>query len=178
MGEGSVGPAAVLTVRPVGPGEVELCRALGSFVRDAYVTLSGHVPEPEYEVELADVAGRAGLPDTVVLAVFDDDGAPLGCATFVAGPGSPLAEHQEDGFASMRMVGVDPAAQGRGAGRALVEECLRRARAGGVAGMALHTTPWMTKAHALYESLGFVRDPGLDWRPVPDVPLLGYRLTF
>jgi hypothetical protein len=34
----------------------------------------------------------------------------------------------------------------------------------------------MTRAHALYESLGFVRDPGRDWRPVPDIALVAYRL--
>jgi hypothetical protein len=34
----------------------------------------------------------------------------------------------------------------------------------------------MTRAHRLYESFGFVRDPALDWVPVPDIPLLGFRL--
>jgi ribosomal protein S18 acetylase RimI-like enzyme len=165
-------------IRELDPGEEELCRILGRFVVESYVTLPGHVPEPEYEDELADVAGRAGLPDTAVLVAFDDDGTPLGCATYVAGPASPMAEHQEDGVASMRMLGVDPAAQGRGAGRALVEECLRRARAAGCRGLAFHTTPWMTKAHTLYESLGFERDDTMTWSPAEGIDLLGYRLTF
>ena len=42
--------------------------------------------------------------------------------------------------------------------------------------MILHTTPWMTVAHGMYERFGFERDPALDWTPVPGIDLLGYRL--
>jgi hypothetical protein len=33
----------------------------------------------------------------------------------------------------------------------------------------------MTAAHRLYAALGFVRAPELDWRPIPQVELLGFR---
>ena len=39
-----------------------------------------------------------------------------------------------------------------------------------------NNAPWMTEAHRLHVSLGFVRDPSLDWAPTPDVSLLGFRL--
>jgi hypothetical protein len=35
----------------------------------------------------------------------------------------------------------------------------------------------MTTAHRLYEQAGFVRVPERDWRPVPTVPLLAFRLA-
>jgi GNAT superfamily N-acetyltransferase len=163
-------------IRTVAADEAELCATLGEFVRRAYMTLPGHVSEPDYEAELADVAGRAGLPDTEVLAAFDDDGRPLGCVTYVAGEGSPMLEHTEPDTASFRMLGIDPDAQGRGAGLALIEACLQRASAAGRRAVALHTTPWMSGAHRLYERLGFVRDETMDWEPVPGINLLGYRL--
>ena len=43
--------------------------------------------------------------------------------------------------------------------------------------MFLHSTPWMEAAHRLYGSMGFVRVPERDWLPVPDVPLLAFRLA-
>ena len=33
----------------------------------------------------------------------------------------------------------------------------------------------MSIAHALYRSMGFVRDPSLDWEPARGVVLLGFR---
>jgi GNAT superfamily N-acetyltransferase len=162
-------------VRTVDPSDVELCARLGRMVLAAYVTLPGHVPEPEYEAQLADVAARAAMADTVVLAAFDPE--PVGCVTYVAGGGSPMAEHDDAGAASFRMLGVDPAAQGRGAGAALVTACIDRARAEGRAAIVLHTTTWMHTAHRMYERFGFQRDPSLDSVPVPEVSLLGYRLT-
>lgn len=157
------------------PSDEALCALLGGFVVEAYLRLPGHVEEPDYERELADVGGRAGLPGTEVLAAFDGD-RPLGCVTYVAGASSPLAEHDDPDAASFRMLGVDPGAQGRGAGRAMVAACLDRARASGRARVLLHSTPWMVGAHRLYESLGFVRDESYDWVPVPDVTLWGFRL--
>jgi hypothetical protein len=35
----------------------------------------------------------------------------------------------------------------------------------------------MRSAHHLYERLGFERVPERDWVPVPDVPLLAFRLA-
>ncbi len=164
-----------MEVRSVDPGDADLCRRLGEIVLSAYVTLPGHVDEPDYEAELADVAGRAGLPETIVLGAFDG-GAPLGCVTYVASSTSPMAEDVAEGDASFRMLGVDPATQGRGVGRTLVEWCIGRARSDGRLGLAMHTTVWMTGAHRLYEKLGFARDPARDWEPVPGIQLLGYRL--
>jgi GNAT superfamily N-acetyltransferase len=163
-------------VRTVDAADLDLCAALGRMVVEAYVRLPGHVEEPDYARELADVATRAGLAHTAVLAAFEDD-VPLGCATYASSPASPMAEGLEDGEAGFRMLGVDPAAQGRGAGRALVVACIERAAGEGRGALCLHSTPWMRTAHRLYESLGFVRDPQRDWTPVPGIDLVAYRLA-
>ena len=78
--------------------------------------------------------------------------------------------------AAFRMLAVDRAVQGRGAGRALVEACIARAKADGKHALVLHTTAWMKTAHRLYGRLGFERDPDRDWPIMPEVTLLGYRL--
>ena len=74
------------------------------------------------------------------------------------------------------MLAVAPAAQGRGVGRALVAQVIDGFRATEARSIVLCSMTTMTAAHRLYESLGFRRDPGLDWSPVPDVVLVAFRL--
>src|SRR5262249_43550579 len=124
-----------------------------------------------YARELADVQRRAG--EAEVLVAVDD--RLVGCVTFVPDPTSPWAESIEDDEAAIRMLGVDPSAQGRGVGRALLGACLDRARQLGRAAVFLHSAPWMQRAHRLYGGAGFVRVPARDWTPVPEVPLLAFR---
>jgi GNAT superfamily N-acetyltransferase len=124
----------------------------------------------DYAAHLADVATRAAAENTVVLVAEDDrDGSDgsggriLGSVTLTLG-GGPYFEwnHGVDGDCGFRMLAVDPAAQGRGAGPRLVVECLDRARAAGRKRMIIGSTEWMTTAHRLYERLGFRRAPELD----------------
>jgi GNAT superfamily N-acetyltransferase len=158
-------------IREVRPEEAD---ELGAITLTAYVELPGHVHEPDYEAELADVATRA--TQATVLVAVDDDGTVLGGVTFVPDGDSPMAEHDVPDASSIRMLAVARRAQGRGVGEALVRECIARARAVGSAVVVLHSTPWMETAHRLYLRLGFVRRPDLDWVPAPDIPLWGFVL--
>jgi ribosomal protein S18 acetylase RimI-like enzyme len=74
------------------------------------------------------------------------------------------------------MLAVDPTAQGRGAGRALVTRVVDGFRAAGARSIVLCSLTTMTAAHRLYARLGFARDPALDWSPVPGVDLVAFRL--
>jgi GNAT superfamily N-acetyltransferase len=76
----------------------------------------------------------------------------------------------------VRLVAVDPAVRGRGVARALVLECMRRARAAGATTLGLHTSQSMHTARRLYERLGFVRDPDHDFQPPGAELVEGYRL--
>ena len=42
--------------------------------------------------------------------------------------------------------------------------------------MVLHTGNWMAAAKHLYESLGFEREPAVDFSPAPGIDLLGYAI--
>jgi ribosomal protein S18 acetylase RimI-like enzyme len=146
--------------------------ALGRITVDAYRE-AGETAD-DYFPELADVAGRAALVP-VLAAVEDDTGRLLGTATYVPGPG-PFHEGDFGDTASMRMLAVALDAQGRGVGRALVVECIERARRSGRGGLSLYTRPFMMAAHRLYESLGFRRVTELDWEFDPGEWLWAYRL--
>jgi GNAT superfamily N-acetyltransferase len=120
------------------------------------------------------VADRAQR--TVVLAAVED-GRVLGSATIELDGVIGDDDHEvAPGWAYLRMVGVDPDAQGRGVGRALVQDVIDRVRAAGRQHLGLRTAPPMHVAHAMYESFGFVRDTSLDYGSHGDVSLFGYRL--
>jgi ribosomal protein S18 acetylase RimI-like enzyme len=72
------------------------------------------------------------------------------------------------------MLVVDPARRGQGAGRTLVDGCLRLAREAGAPAVGLHTSPIMASALRMYEALGFVRDQ--DLAPIRGVPYGRYVL--
>jgi len=77
----------------------------------------------------------------------------------------------------IRLLAVLPAARGRGLGQALVRECLRRARLTGATTVTLHTTDVMRVAMRMYERMGFVRAPELDFQPAEDLTIKGFRLV-
>jgi ribosomal protein S18 acetylase RimI-like enzyme len=156
-------------LRPAWPEEYA---AVGELTARVYVE-DGFVPvDFPYVATLRDAATRAEQAE--LLVAVDDGDLLLGSVTF-APAGSPYAETaigpDEAGF---RMLAVDPAARGRGIGEALVRECVRRAGEQQARVLRLSTQPQMHAAHRLYERLGFVRTPELDWSPVPGVDLLTY----
>jgi ribosomal protein S18 acetylase RimI-like enzyme len=160
------------TIRPIEPGEHVV---LGAITVVAYEA-TGEALETDYVAELRDVTARAG--DCTVLVAAAPDGTILGGVTYVPGPGVSMSELEHDGEAGIRMLAVDPSAQGLGAGRALTVACLDRARAAGRTGVALFTKPENEVAQRLYGSLGFVRDPERDWRYAPGRRLWAFRLVF
>ncbi len=161
--------SAAVLVREVRPEEYT--RA-GQIIVAAYAALPGQHMSGGYAAELADVARRS-IEAEVLVALEDHL---MGCVTFVPDSSSPWAEALGPDEAAIRMLGVDPAAQGRGAGVRLVDACIERARSLGRSGLFLHSTPWMTSAHRLYERAGFRRVPDRDWIPIPEVPLLAFLL--
>jgi GNAT superfamily N-acetyltransferase len=97
----------------------------------------------------------------------------LGNVTYCP-PGSPWREIGRDDEGEFRMLAVDPDARGAGAGTALATHCEERAREHGAVGMALSSLAAMTDAHRIYTRLGYTRDPGRDWSPLPGVALVAF----
>lgn len=157
-----------VTVRSALDGELA---AAGECVRAAYE--ADGLANGEYLGVIADARARARSAE--VLVAVGERGDVLGSVTFLL-PGSPFAELARSGEAEFRMLGVLPAARGRGVARALVEACLDRATRVGAHRVVLCSQVAMTSAHRLYAQFGFVRAPELDWVADPDVELLGFAV--
>ena len=126
--------------------------------------------EDDYRDRLRDVATRDAQAEVWVAALDD---RVVGVVTYCP-PGSPWREIGRDDEGEFRMLAVDPAAQGTGAGTALARLCDERAREHGATGMALSSLATMTAAHRIYARLGYAREPGRDWSPVAGVDLLAF----
>ena len=160
-----------MEVRPVRPDEYAM---VGELTATAYLA-DGPVHE-KYLPALRDAAARAAH-GVLLVAVDTATGELLGTASLFTAAGGPAwAEGASWDDAVLRMLAVAPTARRRGTGRALTRECIRRAREMGLRRLILSTAPSMTRAHALYEQLGFRRDPGADWEPMPGLRLMAYRL--
>lgn len=166
-----MGPADV-AVRSAGPADFPAVARLTVAAYEADGQLKG---ENGYAVVLADVATRAEHGE-VLVAVDGSTGQVLGSVTFVL-PGTRYAELAGPGEAEFRMLAVDPAAQGRGVGAALVDACIARATGLGCTAVVICIrSGFAVPAQRLYERRGFVRLPEKDWSPLPGVDLLGLRL--
>jgi ribosomal protein S18 acetylase RimI-like enzyme len=142
----------------------------GQIVLGSYMALPDTPTDPDYEAQLADVAAR--VRDSVVFGAFIGE-TPAGCVTFVADAASPHAERLLPGESSFRMLGVDPAAQGRGIGEALTRRCLAEATRLGSSAVFIYSGTWMHAAHRLYRRLGFEFVPDRDWVYDPTLHLRG-----
>lgn len=126
-----------------------------------------------YADVLRDVGRRAALAE---LLVAEDPGGVIGTVTFVP-DGGPLGEIAGPDESEFRMLAVDPAAQGRGVGTALLRRVLDDSRRRGKGGVVCSSQPEMRAAHAIYERAGFRRVPERDWSPVPGVDLIAFAIS-
>ena len=127
-----------------------------------------------YARDIRDVRGR--LADSQ-LVVAVEEGKIVGAVTYYPPRPEGTGEGWPGGWAGVRLLAVAPAARGRGYGRDLMEECLRRARGAGAVALGLHTTQLMAVARAMYERMGFQRVPEFDFYPAPGVVVMGYELS-
>jgi GNAT superfamily N-acetyltransferase len=109
--------------------------------------------------------------------VAEHQGALIGTVTLYP----PHVDAYGDGtrvvsYPEVRLVAVAPDARGRGVARALMDECVRRARASGATALGLHTSRSLRAAMALYASMGFERAPETDFQPPGTELVEGYRL--
>jgi ribosomal protein S18 acetylase RimI-like enzyme len=118
-----------------------IARACGNFSDDEIAFV------PEILDELAD---KGEAVSGYRLLVAEDAGGPLAFAIF--GP-IPATDRRFD----LYWIATDPQAQGKGAGRMLLEECVSRARAEGGQRLFIETEMGeaYAAAHRLYEACGF-----------------------
>jgi putative acetyltransferase len=106
----------------------------------------------------AELAALPGGYDAILVA--RDGGEIMGCVAL---------RWLEDGVCEMKRLYVRPSARRSGAGRALVESSIARARELGYATMRLDTLPTMDAARALYLSVGFRQIERYNENPIEGV---------
>ena len=156
-------------IRPADPSEF-------ATIGDLCIAAYAHFVDEgaEYSAVVRDVARRASAAEVLVAAEPD---AVLGTITFVP-DGGPLGEIAGPREAEFRMLAVDPAAQGRGVGTALLRHVVEDSRRRGKEGVVCSSQLEMRAAHRVYERLGFGRAPERDWSPTPGVDLLAFAISF
>ncbi|MCV2449022.1 GNAT family N-acetyltransferase [Paracoccus sp. DMF] len=125
-------------IRPAGPGDVAPAARIVADAYGRYVAMNGLVPGPMRD----DYAARQREGVLWVL----DDGAVRGLLVLIPGADHLLLDN----------VAVDPAAQGQGYGRLLMDFAESHARRAGLPVVRLYTQEIMAENIAIYAARGYV----------------------
>lgn len=151
-----------LAIRPAAPADYDAVARItaAAYLEAGYFASVDH----RYMRHIMDVAARAAVAPVIVAERGD---TVIGSAT-LAVHGDEWADIARPHELEFRLLVVDPAVQRSGAGQAMVEWIIAKARATpGITSIALTTGEDWHGAHALYRKLGFTRAPERDW-PVPE----------
>ena len=165
-----------MQIRDASPNDQDAIRDL---TLAAYQEYAAQFPA-HWEDYRQNILTTLGLATSAEQIVAEQNGTILGSVLlFPAGiigfkpDGAPVTSPCPE----VRLLAVVPSSRGQGIGAELMEECVRRARRSGAAVLTLHTTNMMQSALRLYERMGFVRSPELDFHPAPDLTVEGYLLN-
>jgi ribosomal protein S18 acetylase RimI-like enzyme len=125
----------------------------------------------DWTAMVANLSKMSTLAAVGELIVAERIGMISGAVTYVA-PHRPKAAFFDSSWPIVRMLAVDPKCRGQGIGGALMQECVRRAKRDRADVLALHSSPIMTAALAMYRDMGFVFHR--DGTPVFGVPTAVY----
>jgi len=152
---------------PSGSANLEGRNVLAFKVRDYRETDASHVDRvalvafaqfssqySDWPAMAAAVGQMSALASAGEIVVAEHEGRIVGAVAYIP-PGRPKATYFQQSWPIMRMLVVEPSAKGNGLGRALTDECLRRARRDVSPVIALHTRPIMTIALPMYIRMGF-----------------------
>ena len=161
-------------VRDANPHDLDAIRDL---TLRAYAEYASVMTSDSWSGLAAAVRAALASTDPMERIVADDNGTLIGSVLLY--PASARAYGDLAGVGGtpeLRLLAVAEEARGRGVGRALVEECIRRARRDGASALGLHTSRSMTTAMGLYRRMGFERAPELDFQPPGAELVEGFRL--
>lgn len=133
--------------------------------------------QPEYFKMLANIGELTKRPETELLVAVKTSGEIAGSVVYFSdmqyygSGGTATLETNASGF---RLLGVDPAFRGKGVGKLLTLECIRRAKEKQNLQVIIHTTKAMQTAWRMYERIGFRRSEDLDFMQ-GELPVFGFR---
>jgi GNAT superfamily N-acetyltransferase len=151
--------------------------AARSITLSAFEQYAAVMPPPRWERYRENILATLTEIAPALHIVAEKEGVIIG-SVLLYPPGTAFSTSDEGPITcpEARLLAVAPGARGQGIGTALMEECIRRTRQMGVSCLNLHTTDMMKVAMRMYERMGFVRAPELDFHPDPSVTVKAYRL--
>jgi GNAT superfamily N-acetyltransferase len=171
-------PPDGITIRESRPSDRA---AIEAVTLAAYEQYAAVLPAPLWEAYRQNIVATLADAQPATQIVAEAKGALVGSVLLypadadAGAPGRGTAMTRTS--PEVRLLAVAPPARGSGAGRRLMEECIRRARASGATTLTLHTTNMMQVAMHLYQRMGFERSHDLDFSPAPGITVKGYRLA-
>ena len=142
----------------------------------AYTEYAAMLPEYAWEMYREDMVTTIEQ-EIANSIVAEQDGEIVGSVVLIPAGTSvqdPAGEPVTLEWPEIRLLAVPPDQRGKGIGRRLTEECVRRASESGKEAITLHTGDIMSTAMQMYERMGFVRFPSIDFFPEPDFVIKGY----
>lgn len=124
---------------------------------EAYGEYSHDLTSDNWEIMRTNLSKVAEIAKQGKLLVAQRDRELVGSVIYHP-PGASDIRLFEPEWASLRMLAVSPQHRGRGIGRQLSWECVRRAKQDKASVVALHTSELMVAARRMYERLGFKQE--------------------
>jgi GNAT superfamily N-acetyltransferase len=155
--------------------------AIGKLLISVYSQLDGFPKEdeqPNYYKMLANIGDFTNHPETELLVAVDNNNTILGAVVYFNDMqyyGSGGIATKEKNAAGFRLLGVDDNARGKGIGKLLTQECIRKATQNNLNQVIIHSTLAMQTAWKMYENLGFQRSEDLDFMQ-GELAVFGFRL--
>lgn len=165
-------------IRNARPEEYE---QIGALMVQVYSQLEGFPKiseQPDYYKMLANVGMLTNNPGTALLVAEAVDGKIGGAVVYFNDMkyyGSGGTATKEQNAAGFRLLAVAPSSRGKGIGKLLANECIKKARESNLAQVIIHTTMAMQTAWKMYEQMGFKRSEDLDFSQ-QGFPVFGFRL--
>jgi GNAT superfamily N-acetyltransferase len=166
-------------IRNAKPEEFEF---IGNLMVQVYSQLEGFpspTDQPKYYNTLANIGAFTQKPKVELLVAVANDNTIAGGVVYFGDMqyyGSGGIATKELNTAGFRLLAVDPATRGKGIGKLLTHECIRKAKEEKFAQMIIHSTKAMQTAWKMYEGIGFKRSADLDFMQ-EDFPVYGFRLA-
>ena len=166
------------TVRNAKPQEF---LEIGKLMVQVYSQLEGFPKEseqPNYYKMLANVGELTKKPETELLVAVSAEDKIAGAVVYFSdmkyygSGGTATKELNSSGF---RLLAVSLLSRGKGIGKLLTNECIRKSKDKKLYQMIIHTTMAMQTAWKMYEDLGFERSEDLDFMQ-GELTVFGFRL--
>jgi GNAT superfamily N-acetyltransferase len=154
---------------------------IGKLLISVYSQLDGFPKEdeqPNYYKMLANIGDFTNHPETELLVAVDNNNTILGAVVYFNDMqyyGSGGIATQEKKAAGFRLLGVDNNARGKGIGKLLTQECIKKATENNLNQVIIHSTLAMQTAWKMYENIGFQRSGNLDFMQ-GELAVFGFRL--